>query len=487
MSEQTLTNTVSTPTFSAGDKDQVFNAIRTLNREGKPWDMAEANMLANHYLMPPAQVYDWGIRLYQHFILEHGASNGTIVQKIEVFLSDRFTFRRNDITRKVMMHTKGSLIEEPCRYNDIWRLVQHHLKDFGKGAKFSLSDIQNLLESDYVKNFNPIKEYFEKLPEWDEKDHIHALASHVICSDQRFWLDQFKKCLVRMIACSYGGQENRIVMTLFTPSQNIGKNRLIKFLVPPLILDYYKEDPVTSHKDSEIALTENFLWHFDELEALNRKELTSLKSFISRSSSKQRRAYARQEETRARIVNFWGSTNKDEFLADVENTRWLCFRVTKINWDYNNDETDVRNIDINKVWSQAWHLYKTGFNYRLDSIERGLQATTNSSFEAMGVEKQLLVKYIQPGIPLSAASDFMIIVELLQYLQLQTNFKVQISSYAIGTAMNQLGYVAVTRELNGKKVKGYWVIKQAIMNGHQLSLGATDEPKLVNDDSELPF
>ena len=137
-----------------------------------------------------------------------------------------------------------------------------------------------------------------------------------------------------MIACTYGGTENRIVMTLVQQRQETGKSNLIAFLCPPELREYYKEDPLNANsKDAEIALIANFIWNLDELAQLNKKEISELKGILSRRVIKQRRAYARDEENSRRIVNFWGSTNKEEFLTDSENTRWLCFRVTNINHD----------------------------------------------------------------------------------------------------------------------------------------------------------
>lgn len=467
------------------DRTKIFIHIRTMNRNGKMWDKEAAQMLSDVYLVPVAQVYSWGQQLYDHFKEEHNQLNGTIIDRVEAFLSTKYVFRRNALTRKVMYRQAGSQVKDfvPCIYNDIWRDLQHNLKEFGSRAKVSMSDVQTLLESDYVKQFHPIKDYFERLPAWDKEDHIQALADHVQCENQEFWSTQFKKAMVRMIACSYANIENRIVMTLYTKEQNLGKNRFIKFLVPPQMREYFKEDPLQPNKDSEIALTQNFVWHLDELEALDRNDMASLKSFISRSSSKQRLAYARQEETRTRIVNFWGSTNKDEFLTDWQNTRWLIFRVKSINWDYDNEVTSVKKIDIDKVWAQAWYLYRNKFNYRLDESDRSAQDQQNKTFETVSIEKQMIMKYISPGEPEGLGSEFMQPFDVLEYLTKQAG-RVNLNQHAIKPAMAQLDFSLAKVELNDRIVRGYWVRKSLLMNGSQIPM--VEKEKMVPGE-DLPF
>lgn len=471
------------------EKIAIFTRIRIMNQEGMKWSRIEAMNMADSYMVSAEQIYEWGQEIYDHYKNENNGYSGTTIQRVETFLNERYIFRRNAITKKIVYKDHKATKFESCKYNDIWRLLQHHIRTFGSRVKIPLGDVQTLLESNFVKEFHPIKDYFDHLPIWDQKtDWIERLANHVKCEDPVFWRTQFRKALVRMIACSVGNQENRIVMTLYSKKQSKGKNRFIRFLCPDVLSDYFKEDPITEHKDSEIALTQNFLWHFDELEGLDRKALTSLKSFISRSTSKQRMAYARQEETRQRIVSFWGSTNKEEFLTDVSNTRWLIFRVEDISWDYKNDETGIKNINIDDVWSQAYYLYQTGFNYRLDEHEREFQDQLNNSFETMGSEKQLIIKHLKSCEPNAINAEFLQPVDILEFLSKQVGSRMNLSPYSIGPAMAQLNFEQTKSVINNKTVKGYWVIKIAQLNGNHVPVDSTVEGKKIDySEPKLPF
>lgn len=471
------------PAHDVEDNTNLFAYIRSMNREGKEWTREHAVELSKKYVISQEKVFQWGEQIYNTFKNESDLANGQLVARVEAFLLDRFVFRRNKITRRVLYRPIDSKIFEACHYNDIWRLLQHHSGKDGVKGKYSLSEVQYLLESNFVNDFNPIKDYYDNIPAWDNKtDYIDELASHVQCENQQFWVSQFKKSLVRMVACSVDGIENRIVMTLFTKRQSKGKNRFIKFLCPDKLIEYFKEDPVTADKDSEIALTENFIWHLDELSALSRTDLAGLKSFISRSSSKQRKAYARQEEVRKRIVNFWASSNKSEVLTDIENTRWLCFQVNNIDWDYNNDETGKKNISIDNVWAQAYQLYKSGFKYQLDESERDEQERINKTYETETIEKELIQKYLIQSLPDQPLSEFMRTSDILEYLIKSTGSRLKLNQYNIKSIMSQLDYIETSSLINNKKVKGYYLIKVAVPTA-QPDFETTKDQRIA----ELPF
>lgn len=466
----------------------LLDAIRKMNIKGDRWNKDACMALAEEHLLAPEKIYEIGKSYYANHREEHNLEALPLLKKIEYFLTSRFEFRRNAFTRKITYRAKEETEFKFCQFNDIWRLLQHHLPEFGGRTKITITDVSNLLESNFIKETNPFIDYFHSLPHWDGTDHITALANHVQCVDQPFWVTQFKKALVRMIACTYAGIENRIIMVLVQERQNTGKSSILRFLCPPELRDYYKEDPMLYNKDTEIALSQNFIWNLEELAQLNKKEVTELKAIISRQKVKQRRAYGRQEETMTRIVNFWGSTNKEEFLTDTSNSRWLCFKVVSISHDYGNYVSGIKNIDITKVWAQAWHLYKSGFIYTLDAGEQEQRDLNNKQFETMTEEKQLMLKYLTRCNDDDPAGEFMMNAEIHEYLTNQTNSKLRLSSERMGVGMTQLGFVSRTKKVGGKPVRGYYVIKKPLpsqVNGYQTSY-QTPEPAPVEDPT-LPF
>lgn len=473
---------------------EIIEKIRNLNRSGKFWSMKEAEKIGEPLLFNPKQVYSIGKVYYQANKHEFGIDSAPLLKKIEYFLIQRYEFRRNSINKKVFYRDRNKKDSDFifCNYNDVWRLLQHNVNQFGKRSKINITDVSNLLESDFVPEVNPFKEYFHSLPHWDGQDHITNLANYIQTTDQQFWVQQFRKALIRMIACTYAGIENRIIMVLVQPLQEQGKDSFIRFLCPSELKEYYKEDPMQLSKDTEIALCQNFMWNLTELDSLNKKEISEIKGIISRASVKQRRAYGRQEENMMRVVNFWGTTNKEEFLTDTQNTRWLCFRVDGINHKYNDYINNIREINITKVWSQAWFLYKSGEMFNLDSDERKKRDLINHTFEYSSPEKQLIIKYLTPCSKDAPSAEFITVVEILEYIIKQTDNKLRLAPENVGRAMAQLDFEPGTRKVNGKPMRGYYALKMPLMTGLKSQPAEKEKepqgPQLfggINDD--MPF
>jgi hypothetical protein len=244
-------------------------------------------------------------------------------------------------------------------------------------------------------------------------------------------------------------------MVLVQPDQNTGKTSFIRFLTPPELSAYYTETAMDSSKDSDIQLSENMFWNLEELAALHNNEINKLKSTISKSVVKQRGPYKEFAESNPRRVNFWASTNKSEFLTDDQNTRWLCFNVLSIDHDYNNKVTGVKKININNVWSQAYTLYKSGFNYQLTKEESDIRDLSNKAYELVSMEKDLiLVNFSNPGG--KGKGRFMSYTDIMIHLNNETENKLRLNIHAVAKAMRQLGYINDSRKSEGNTVKGFW-------------------------------
>lgn len=439
--------------------EALVTELRKLNRDGEHITDEIVQSLGKDFNINPDKIQSMYRVIQKTYQKETGISKASLVQRIEHWLSDRYEFRRNTISSQVLYRQKEEEKWHSCNSNDLWRDIHHHIDHFGKRVKIPRGDIDNILDSKFITDWNPFHHYFNNLPPWDNVDHIKTLCDHVRTEDQEFWRIQFKKALVRSIACTIDHIDNRIVMVLVGEKQSMGKSWFIRNLCPPdLAEDYYKETPLSHDKDSHIALTENFIWNLEELDDLTKKEISALKATISMSKVKERRSYARYETSMRRIVNFWGSTNKTEFLTDTENTRWLCFTVLDISHDYNNKITGTKNVDIDKVWAQAWHLYKTGFNYHLSKDEKEYQARQNKNFETMTDEKQLIMRYFRPARASESLAKFVVNIDIVETLIKHTgNSRLRIEPRNIGRAMTQLGFKSERKTIDGKTVRGYWV------------------------------
>lgn len=466
---------------------ELIDTLRQLNRDGRNLTSEMADELGQTYSINFTRIVDLNRTIIEQWKKEFGISRAPINERIKHWLSSRYEFRKNILTGLITMRRKGGPWES-VNTATLWDEINCNAKDLGKkkgGGDISIAraTIENLIESAYVPEFEPIQAYFDSLPPWDgQTDHISILANHITTDDQDFWVNQFKMALIRSIACWRGDLVNRNIMTLIGEEEESGKSTFIRFLCPPELKEYYKEDPLAIHeKDSQIALAENFIWNLEELDELDKKQVSSMKAIISMESTKQRRAYARHEVKMRRIVNFWASTNKNDILSDIKNTRWLCFNVLKVSHDYNNTATGVKKVDINQVWAQAWALYQQNTRYTLDSAERQRRDATNKIFQSMPEEKQLIMRHFKVTDKDDPTAQFMTNLDIRRSIDEFAGPKTRLNEFNIGRSMKQLGFAPGMRRINGKVSRGFYVLYSKIGYAYD------DEPKTTETALELPF
>ena len=398
------------------------------------------------------------------------------ITRIELFLGKYFDFKRNEINQRVEFRLKNQKEYKELNLDSLYRLL---LKN---GFNIKLDLIRSLLKSDFVKDYNPIKNYFESLPKWDGKiDHIKILASHMTAEDQEFFNEMFKKALVRSIACTLDNIVNRIVM-VFVSKQELGKSWFIRKL-NPFGNKYYSELPLREDKDTMFRFAETFIYNLEELASLNSKEINHLKAIISMATIDERKPYAIDSIVQPRRCNFWGSTNRPEFLVDTENTRWLPIAITEIDKSYS------ETTDYHKVWSQAFTLYKQGYDYNLNDKEKKKRDEINQQYEISYPEKDIVSMYLQPCNEDAKGSKFMNYMEIMDYLHkeivLRIDFDkksvnpIKIGQYALTKALTALGFKKGRKWIGSVQVRGYFVM---LINRNKYSDGPPQQPLFDNDD-----
>lgn len=424
----------------------VFQFAHSINRAGRAFSKADIDNVAEQNGLNADEVEKIFKRVFHDHRDEHGIEDKPEIHKVELFLSKNYDFLYNEITQVREYRTKGESEFSRINYDTIWR----HLTKCG--FKFSLDKLKSLLRSDFVTTYNPFKSYFDRLPVYKAKegqDPIFDLADHIATTTPDFWRVQFKKALVRQIACALDSYVNRIVVVLVSEAQATGKSTFIRFL-NPFGLDYYTESPLQNSKDTEFAFAENFIYNLEELSSLSNTDVNRLKAIISKAAIKERKPYAQDAEAHPRRCTFWGSTNKTEFLTDTQNTRWLCFTVNSINWGYS------KSIDINQVYAQALTLYNDPeFNFELTPDEQEKRDFINKGFEIIDIEKELIMLHFK-----RCAKDdgeFVSNAEILEKLTKYTDGKIKLNTRFISKSMIQLDFIRDVKKANGHTVRGFWV------------------------------
>jgi predicted P-loop ATPase len=380
-------------------------------------------------------------------------SNSSTIQMIR-FLLSKYEFKNNVILNEIVAREKGKDTFEAVNPNTLY------IEARAAGYRTSIGEINIFLCSDYIPKTNPFDEYFVKIASlWNEAtdgDYIQRFSEYIQVTDQKRFAFQFKKWLVRCVACALEKEYfNKQALIFVQETQHGGKTTLTRFLIPGDLTEYCTEN-ISVDKDSLIALCQNFGVIQDELSTLSKVEINAQKTLMSKSYIKVRHPYDRKPKLEPRRASIWGSTNKDEFLTDeTGSVRWLCFNISDINFAYKTD------IDINKVWSQAYHLYACGFKYEMTTEEIMENERANHHYKTLTVEAELLHKYYGPATEVSYEC-FLTATEISTELTILTESKIRINPVEVGKALKMLGFHQGQRRGHGTQrfpVKGYYLYK----------------------------
>lgn len=449
----------------------IYWKAHNINRNGRMWTDSDVD---NLFKLCAESVKKKKIRsifknVFKEFEDDYGINKKPAIFQAISFLDKNYEFRKNDILQRVEYRRKDGGSFKSVNYDEVAIQLE---KAF---VKFPLAKVRSLLGSEYVKTYNPLEEYFNSLEPFDlnsKKDPIADLANHIKAKHQDFFVEQFRKALVRQIACALTKYVNRIVIVLVSEKQSNGKSTFLRFLTPFEGGEYYTESPITSSKDTSFQMVENMVYNIEELSSLSRTDVNGLKAIISQETIRERKPYAVDAEVLPRRCTFWGSTNQANFLVDVENTRWICIDVDSISWEY------TEKIDISEVYSQAFALYKDkNFNMELSTVEVEKRDLLNKGFEVEDPEKILINYLFDPAS--KSEGEFIPNKEILDLMNEASNGKINVDVRRVGRAFKSLGFVNGSIKRSGKSLRGYYVRKVGFHEIEEMKANRTE-----TDDSE---
>jgi hypothetical protein len=417
------------------------------------------------------------------------------IDRVENFLLSKYRFRNNTITSRL-------------EYRFLTKKVWYQMNDYIENSmlrellknkiRTNMGGLRNLLYSDFCELFNPFSTYFESLPPWDEQtDHIALLADTITTTHQDLWHTCFKKWLVAMVGCVLDEHTINQTVIVFSGKQGVGKTTWMENLVPKELKQYLFSGTINpNNKDTLIHLSECMLINLDELENLNRSEIGSLKELITKTHIRIRRAYGHNNETLPRCASFAGSVNTAQFLNDTTGSRrFLSFEVTDIKYDH--------KVSLDDVYSQALHLFKSGFRFWFNRDEIDAINANNEQYQLRSPEEELLLTWFEPvqlnpdGSPSVHSPQYLNASQIAAKLADKAKITVTDGTVnKIGKALRKHGFLRVKKSQNySYLVKELeWEIvdrlnrevpaEESLKDETTLPVQATLVPK---DQDELPF
>lgn len=355
-------------------------------------------------------------------------------KQIERFLNSKYTFRYNSVSNKVEFKDAkqpANYIElADFDYNSILREIKH------ADILCSISTLRSTLASNFVAKHDPYIEYVESLPQWDgTTDYIKELADTVKTTDDKFWHLCFRKWLVAMVASWCKLETINHTALILSGEQGIGKTTWLRGLIPQELSRYiYSGNLNVRDKDSQLKLSECCIIIMDELENMGRN-LEALKELITKTDIYVRRAYGYTHEKYVRRASFAGSINNMDFLHDTTgNRRFLCFEAENIDYKH--------NIDLSKVYSQAYALAQQGFEFWFSKNEIEKLNEHNEKFRIVEPEEEQLTTFYEPCLAEDKDAQFMKTTDIEKSL-LQLSGLRSISTQRLGRILKSHGFIRV--------------------------------------------
>lgn len=195
--------------------------------------------------------------------------NETLNNKITKWLTKNYTLRYNTILNSPEWQQEDGSWEkiDILMYNSLLLNCQNELGE--KGVTFD--KIRAILNSDRVEKCDPLKEYYDSLPEWQEgdPDYIGELCARVhSTAGAELFCKYFTRWLVGMVAQHLGRRNstNNYILILMG-EQGKGKSTFFRELTPKELRRYFcvKSNGAFTDKDDRLRLAENALVCMEEI------------------------------------------------------------------------------------------------------------------------------------------------------------------------------------------------------------------------------
>jgi hypothetical protein len=371
------------------------------------------------------------------------------VEAIEAFLLSQAEFRHNVITHHCEIRWTEEAGFLPLTDRDVNTLWGRMNKTVGR---VYLTDIYNVIHSEFVPLFNPFQSYFDHLPSWDGvSDPIGDLADTVhVKSDQAEFRDYFRKWFVGILPALLDDTVVNHEILVLIGEQGLYKTTWFNFLLPPELRCYFytKTNSDRLNKDDLFSLTEFALICFEELDGMRPAELNQLKAMVTMPYVNERAAYGRNKERHPHIASFCGTGNNVQFLTDpTGNRRWLPFEVSQIR------DPHQHAIPYELVYSQAYALWKSGFCHWFSQEEIRVLNMHNSRFEVPNLEEDLIRTHFRKPFE-GEAGIFVTAADILE--QISSCLRYPLSPNKIGRIMAGLEFESI--RYKGKR--GYITVKK---------------------------
>ena len=294
----------------------------------------------------------------------------------EEFMKRRYEFRHNTQIGEVEYRERLSF---RFRFNPLDKRALNSiaLDAQMEGIPLWDRDISRYIYSNRVPVFNPLEDFLYRLPAWDGKDRIRALAATVPCKNP-YWMDLFHRWFLNMVSHWKGSNKKyaNSVSPLLVGPQGTRKSTFCRSIMPPSERSYYTDSiDFSRKKDAELYLNRFALINIDEFDQVSSIQQGFLKHILQKPVLNVKNPHGSAVLEMRRYASFIATSNQKDLLTDPSGSRrFICIEVTGV-IDTN------RPIDYEQLYAQAMYELEHGERYWFDQEEEKIMVENNREFE----------------------------------------------------------------------------------------------------------
>lgn len=372
-----------------------------------------------------------------------------VVGQVEDYLRRSRQIKYNEVSLKYQEKGKPMIDRE---MNSVYLDVKKVIPKASKDLVFSVID------SDRTPTVNPIHEFFKKNASRNPHNAIKTLAESIDSptglKDDNFsptYAEDFiRKWMIGAVAM-WHGKMSPLMLVLAGSVQNTGKTHFFRYLLPDDLQTYFGEAELTGDKDENLLMCSKALILNDEMSNKSKKDLTVMKKLCSVQWFNLRRPYGKSNEDIRRIAALCGTSNDMQILSDpTGNRRIIPIEVSSI------DHEKYNAVDKVDLWMEAYHGWKGGEAWQLNSDDIKLLNDNTNEFEEPSAEAELLMRYFRKpknGEMISELTNS----EIKSIIE--TRSQQRLSPRKLGMELKALGYEQQTIWIDGKTKRIYKVVE----------------------------
>ena len=378
----------------------------------------------------------------QQMIADSGTAEEDSNEKNNNKKEDKNSVRSNIVSMMKLLENRYDF-----RYNTVMKYVEYLPKDKGwygyrpveprvqkrmtlevqlADIRVSIKDVRNFLESDYIKNYNPIEEYlFQCYDKWDGKDHIRALARTVPTANPH-WADWFYTWFLGMVDQWRGyshRQYGNSVAPLLISKQGYNKSTFCRRLLPPELQWGYSDNLILSEKRQVYqAMAQFMVINLDEFNQISPQvQQGFLKNLIQLPTLKYKPPYGSHVMEFPRLASFIATSNMKDILSDPSgNRRFIGVELT--------GPIDVSvHPNYQQLFAQALSALNNGEKSYFDAQQVKLIMKSNSQFEIIQPIDQYFLLYFEL-VEDEKEGEYLTAAEIFDYLKKQIGSSLKVNS-----------------------------------------------------------